>query len=228
MIVLVAAGLLAGGCASPSSSAGPSVGASGAPTSAPLPAPLGARAQLELPITVWIDQPRQPAIDAYIAAHPDKAGLINGPSFVDREQFPDKVLLFNNTGSGWPNIVLAEPRLVGRVANEGHAFPLDLKGRVPDDELANYDGMAGCTFGDKIYCLRHDLAHFVTYYNEPLMKQFGYDVPTTSRSCRRSATRSRPSTPATSLGTFGDGWTFISFFDSSGCPSHELVDDGDA
>ena len=29
--------------------------------------------------------------------------------------------------------------------------------------------------------------------------------------------------PGYLLGTFGDGWTFISYFDASGCPSHQLV-----
>src|SRR6478672_589863 len=68
------------------------------------------------PITVWIDQPRQPMIDAYIKAFPDKGKLIKAV-IVDREQFPAKVLLFNNTNQGWPDVVFAEPRLVGRVAD---------------------------------------------------------------------------------------------------------------
>ena len=53
------------------------------------------------PITVWIDADRQPAFDAYVAAHPDKADLLTAVT-VDREQFPAKVLLFNNTNQGWP------------------------------------------------------------------------------------------------------------------------------
>ena len=77
------------------------------------------------PITVWIDADRQPAFDAYVAAHPDKANLLKAVT-VDREQFPAKVLLFNNTNQGWPDVVFAEPRLVGRVADDAHHFPLDL------------------------------------------------------------------------------------------------------
>ena len=65
------------------------------------------------PITVWIDQPRQPAIDAFIKANPADASLIKAV-VVDREQFPSKVLLFNNTNQGWPDVVFAEPRLVAR------------------------------------------------------------------------------------------------------------------
>ena len=79
------------------------------------------------PITVWIDQPRQPAIDAFLKANPADASLIKAV-VVDREQFPSKVLLFNNTNQGWPDVVFAEPRLVARVADAAHNFPLDLTG----------------------------------------------------------------------------------------------------
>lgn len=176
------------------------------------------------PITVWIDQPRQPMIDAYLKAFPDKANLIKAV-IVDREQFPAKVLLFNNTDQGWPDVVFAEPRLVGRVADAAHQFPLDLKPWVPADVLNNFAGMSSCTFGDQVYCLRNDLAMFVTYYNKPLMDKFGYTVPTTFEEMQALSDKVAAEHPGYLLGTFGDGWTFISFFDASGCPSHELVDD---
>ena len=45
-------------------------------------------------ITVWTDSVHRLAVDAYIQAHPDKAGLIE-IACVNRGQFPDKVLEFN-------------------------------------------------------------------------------------------------------------------------------------
>ena len=36
-----------------------------------------------------------------------------------------------------------------------------------------------CTLNGTVYCLRNDLAPVVLWYNAPLMKQFGYQVPTT-------------------------------------------------
>jgi ABC-type glycerol-3-phosphate transport system substrate-binding protein len=176
------------------------------------------------PITVWIDADRQPVFDAYVEAHPDKADLLTAVT-VDREQFPAKVLLFNNTGEGWPDVVFAEPRLVGRVADDAHHFPLDLTPWVPEDVLSGFTGMDGCTFGDEIYCLRYDLAMFVLYYNQPLMDEFGYDVPTTWEEYQELSDKVAQEHPGYYLGTWGDGWTYISYFDASGCPSHELVDD---
>lgn len=178
------------------------------------------------PITVWIDADRQPAFDAYVAAHPDKASLLTAVT-VDREQLPAKTLLFNNTDQGWPDVVFAEPRIVARVSDAAHHLPLDLTPWVPADVLAGYDGMAGCQFGDKVYCLRYDLAMFVLYYNKPLMDEFGYSVPTTFEEYEALSDKLAAEHPGYYLGTFGDGWTFISYFDASGCPSHELVNDSE-
>jgi len=175
------------------------------------------------PITVWIDQDRQPMIDAYLKANPDKAKLIKAV-VVDREQFPAKVLLFNNTNQGWPDVVFAEPRLVARVADAAHNFPLDLTGWVPAETISNFAGIGNCTFDGKVYCLRNDLAMFVTYYNKLLMDKFGYTVPTTYEEMQALSDKVAKDHPGYLLGTFGDGWTFLSYFEGSGCPTHQLVD----
>jgi ABC-type glycerol-3-phosphate transport system substrate-binding protein len=190
------------------------------------PAPTANPYDDNAPVTVWIDADRQPAFDAYVKAHPDKANLLKAVQ-VDREQLPAKTLLFNNTNQGWPDVVFAEPRIVARVADAAHHLPLDLTPWVPADVIKGYEGMAGCTFGDKVYCLRNDLAMFVFYYNKPLMDQFGYTVPATFEDYQALSDKLAKEHPGYYLGTFGDGWTFISYFDASGCPSHELVNDSE-
>ena len=84
--------------------------------------------------------------------------------------------------------------------------------------------MSNCTFGGKVYCLRNDLAQFVTYYNAPLMQQFGYTVPTTWEDYQALSDKLAKDHPGYYLGTFGDGWSFLSFFEASNCPTHQLVD----
>jgi ABC-type glycerol-3-phosphate transport system substrate-binding protein len=234
-LALLAAVVLAGCGTSatpvpPAPSPAPSAATSAAPAASAAPSATPAAAASpqgdpNAPITVWIDQPRQPAIDAYIKAHPDKASLIKAV-IVDREQFPSKVLLFNNTGSGWPDVVFAEPRLVARVSDAAHLFPLDLTGLIPADQLANYSAMNNCTFDGKVYCVRNDLAPMVTYYNKPLMDQFGYTVPTTFEEMQALSDKVAADHPGYLLGTFGDGWSFLSFFEASGCPTHSIVDAG--
>src|SRR5688572_25301697 len=60
------------------------------------------------PIVVWIDAARKPMADLWSETHADQAGLVSF-EIVDRGQFPSKVLLFNNTGRGWPDAIFAEP-----------------------------------------------------------------------------------------------------------------------
>ena len=169
------------------------------------------------PITVWIDQPRQPVVDGFKKKYPQYANLVTS-TIVDRETFPSKTLLFNNTGSGWPDVVFAEPRLGGRVADAAHNFPLDLSTLVPADMLKQYAGADNCTFNGKVYCLRNDLAQMVTYYNAPLFTQFGYTVPTTFEEMQALSDSVAKDHPGYYLGTIGDGWTWLSYFEASGCP----------
>jgi maltose-binding protein MalE len=65
---------------------------------------------------------------------------------------------------------------------------------------------------------------FVTYYNAPLMQQFGYTVPTTWEDYQALSDKLAKDHPGYYLGTFGDGWSFLSFFEASNCPTHQLVD----
>lgn len=169
------------------------------------------------PITVWIDQPRQPVVDGFKKKYPQYASLINS-TIVDRETLPAKTLLFNNTGSGWPDVVFAEPRLVARVSDAAHSFPLDLTNLVPASMLKDYAGESNCVFNGKVYCLRNDLAQMVTYYNAPLFTQFGYKVPTTFEEMQALSDQVAKDHPGYYLGTLGDGWTWLSYFEASGCP----------
>jgi ABC-type glycerol-3-phosphate transport system substrate-binding protein len=176
-------------------------------------------------ITVWIDQPRQPVVDGFKAKYPKYASLINS-TIVDRETLPAKNLLFNNTGSGWPDVVFAEPRLVSRVSDAAHSFPLDLTSLVPADMLKQYAAEDNCIFNGKVYCLRNDLAQMVTYYNAPLFTQFGYKVPTTFEEMQALSDSVAKDHPGYYLGTLGDGWTWLSYFEASGCPYASVKDVG--
>ncbi|MES4907724.1 MULTISPECIES: hypothetical protein [unclassified Streptomyces] len=43
-----------------------------------------------------------------------------------------------------------------------------------------------CTVSGTVYCLRNDLSQAVLWYNAPLLKKFGYRVPTRSPRCSGS------------------------------------------
>jgi ABC-type glycerol-3-phosphate transport system substrate-binding protein len=183
-------------------------------------------AQDAKPITIWIDTTRQAAVDAFVKANPDKASLIK-TEIVDRAEFAQKVLLFNNTGSGWPDVVFAEPEIVGQVADEQHDYPLDLTPYVSKEMLDNFaeGANADCMTPDgQLLCMRNDLAHMVLWYDAPLMKQFGYDLPTTWEEYAALGEKVAKDHPGYVIGEFGDGGAMRTYLWASRCPTGQLKD----
>ena len=175
-------------------------------------------------ITVWIDQVRLPAVEAYKKAFPAKAALIK-TEIVDRGQFPGKILQYNQAGQGWPDVVFAEPNLVAQTADAAHHYPLDLKAWIPADTLKGFapGSLDACTIGGQLICLRYDLAQMVLYYNKTLMDQFGYTVPSTWEEYQVLSDKVNVEHPGYSMGAFGDGWGFRTYFTPSGCPFGEVI-----
>lgn len=169
------------------------------------------------PITVWIDGIREPALDLYKELHPDVADLIN-VEIVDRVEFPSKVLLFNNVGEGWPDVVFAEAWLVARVSDQSRNWTLDLTPYVDPEILADFVGADHCTVGGRLLCLKNDLAMNVLYYNKPLMDEFGYEVPTTWEEYEALGERVAAEHPGYVIGAFGDLQGVNTYFWPSRCP----------
>jgi ABC-type glycerol-3-phosphate transport system substrate-binding protein len=177
-------------------------------------------------LTVWTDATRVPAVNDYAKAHPcvhlttTVFGYTNG-------ELQTKLGLFNKEGSGWPEVLwdptttdagfLDSPRY-------NYAVPLN-NGLVPQsliDQWA-YNSLSACTYGGKIYCLRNDIGANVLWYNAPLMKQFGYAVPTTWAQYAAIGKEVAAQHPGYVIGTIGDGYAEDIYFWGSGCPSNDLV-----
>jgi len=178
------------------------------------------------PVVVWIDAARKPAADKYLETHPDKANLVSF-EIVDRGEFAAKVLLFNNAGSGWPDVVFAEPNIVMYNADEAHDFPMDLTPWVDEKIIKEFvpgalDPCYKTTEGGKeLLCLRNDIAPLVLWYNKPLMDQFGYKVPTTWEEYIALSDQVAKDHPGYYLGSAGS--PEVNFFWPSGCPmAHEI------
>lgn len=171
-------------------------------------------------ITVWLDSTRMVGAKLYQELHPDTASQFDFQE-VDRSQFPAAILRFNQQGSGWPDVVFAEPELVAQTIDSQHNFPLDLNPVVPAGLIGNFEPHANdvCSFSGRLFCLRHDTAPMVLYFNKPLMDQFGYNVPTTWLEYQALGERVNVEHPGYIIGAFGDAWSFKAYFDASGCPS---------
>jgi len=173
-------------------------------------------------INVWVDATRLPAVELYQELHPEVADLIR-TSTVDRGEFPAKVLLFNNSGSGWPDVVFAEPSIVARVADEAHDYPADLKEWVDQDVIDGFaeGSLDPCTVEGKLVCLRNDLAQEILYYNAPLMEEFGYEVPDTWEEYEALGMKLAEEHPGYVIGTFGDLAGLQYYFWPSECPVNQ-------
>jgi len=171
-------------------------------------------------ITIWLDSTRMDGARIYQQLFPGKASQMDF-QIVDRTQFPAEVLRFNQQGQGWPDVVFAEPELVAQTIDSQHDFPLDLKPLLSAELLGNFEPHANdaCTFAGRLLCLRHDTAPMVLYFNQPLMDQFGYQVPTTWQEYQVLGERLGREHPGYIVGSFGDAWGLKAYFDASGCPS---------
>jgi multiple sugar transport system substrate-binding protein len=171
----------------------------------------------QAPITVWIDAARKPMADLWVKTHPDQASLVKF-EIVDRGQFASKVLLFNNSGSGWPDVVFAEPSIVMDVADAAHDYPGDLTPWVDQAVVSKFvpGSLDPCYTPDKkLLCLRNDLAPNVLYYDKIQMDKFGYQVPTTWEDFQALGDKVAQEHPGYVLGTADNEPTFYMW--ASGC-----------
>ncbi len=179
-------------------------------------------ASANTPLLVWVDATRLDGAKLYQKLHPNvKLNIV----VVDRKTLGEKILLFNRTGSGWPDVVFAEPDLVATVADKAHHYPADLKPYVSQDILNNFapGTLNPCTIDGKLYCLRNDLAQEVLWYNQTLMKQFGYTVPTTWEEYQALGLRVAKEHPGYTIGAFGDEGGMYMYFWPSQCPIAQLT-----
>ena len=132
---------------------------------------------------MWVDSTRVPAAQAYQKANPNvKLNIVtydgdaNGSNYLQTKVEPVRPHRQRLAGRGVQRREqrgeLGAARRVHRSAEQG-----------PDPELGAGQFSPGaldpCTVNGTVYCLRNDLAQIVLWYNAPLMKQWGYQVPTT-------------------------------------------------
>lgn len=169
-------------------------------------------------VTIWAGPDVMAVVDQYREANPDVKVEVET---VARADFPSKVLLANNTGKGWPDLIFLEMPLVAQVADDAHDFPLDISKYLPEDLEQEFTPGAfdSCRSGDEVICLRNDLAPNVLWYNTKLMDKFGYDVPTTFEEYQALSDKVAQDHPGYLMGLLDGG--LESYYQASGCPVAE-------
>ncbi|MCX5263152.1 ABC transporter substrate-binding protein [Streptomyces sp. NBC_00199] len=178
-------------------------------------------------LTVWVDATRMDAAKLYQKLHPDVKldivsydGDANGSNYLQT-----KVQLFNRTGKGWPDVVFSsQNNEVTWAVDAGFAAPLD-KGLIPATTLAEFAKGANdvCTVDRTVYCLRNDLSQAVLWYNAPLMKKFGYTVPTTWEDYQALGEKVAKEHPGFLVGDAGDSFTPEIYLWASQCGANGIT-----
>ena len=223
VLAVSAAALVAttAGCGSSGSSSG-SGNSSGATRDGFSQAP-----QSSGPLTVWVDSTRVPAAQAYAKAHPNvKVNIVTYDGDANGSNtLQTKVELYDRTGSGWPDVVFsAENNEASWTVPAGFTAPLN-EGLIPSSTLDNFatGALDPCTVDGKVYCLRNDLAMVVLWYNAKLMKQWGYQVPTTWPQYEQLGEEVAKQHPGYLVGNAGDTFTPEIYMWASQCQANNIT-----
>jgi ABC-type glycerol-3-phosphate transport system substrate-binding protein len=222
LVVSVAALLAAAvaGCGSSGSS-------SGSASSAAMKDGFSQAPQSSGTLTVWVDSTRVPAAQAYAKAHPDvKLNIVTYDGDANGSNtLQTKVDLYNRTGSGWPDVVFsAENNEISWAVNAGFTAPLN-EGLIPSSTLSDFatGALDPCAVNGKVYCLRNDLAFVVLWYNAQLMKQWGYQVPTTWPQYEQLGLEVAKQHPGYLVGNAGDTFTPEIYMWASQCQANDIT-----
>jgi multiple sugar transport system substrate-binding protein len=179
------------------------------------------------PLTVWVDSTRLAAAQLYQKEHPSVRmdivtydGDANGSNYLQT-----KVSLFNRTRTGWPDVVFStQNNEVSWAQQAGFTAPLN-QGLIPRSLLADWAHGANdpCTVNGTLYCLRNDLAQTVLWYNAALMKQWGYQVPTTWEQYEALGQQVATQHPGYLIGTAGDTFTPEIYLWASKCGANQIT-----
>jgi ABC-type glycerol-3-phosphate transport system substrate-binding protein len=184
-------------------------------------------AQTSGPLTVWVDSTRVPAAQAYQKAHPNvKLNIVTYDGDANgSNSLQTKVDLYNRTGSGWPDVVWStQNNELSWAVNAGFTAPLN-EGLIPNSVLSNFaqGALNPCTVNGKVYCLRNDLAMAVLWYNAKLMKQWGYQVPSTWPQYEQLGQEVAKQHPGYIVGNAGDTFTPEIYMWASQCQANDIT-----
>ena len=183
-------------------------------------------------LTNWTDTVRQPGFEAYSKLHPNveftfevqasgsATGAVNGVTL------QQKTILSNRTGSGWPDIAfLGELNEVPEVEFPNVQYAADLTNLVPKSIVDGYPkGVLNvCRENGRLICLRNDNAQNVLWYNAPLMKKWGYSVPTTWAQYEALGLEVAKQHPGYIIGDMNARYGLDGYFWPAQCPYEQLV-----
>ncbi|MBD8477182.1 ABC transporter substrate-binding protein [Microbacterium sp. CFBP 8794] len=179
-------------------------------------------------ITVWVDAAREPAAAAFQAANPDiEINVETYDGGADGSgSFQTKVSAFDQAGEGWPDVVFSTQNTDASWASQGEtpfAAVLD-KGFLDDKFLSGFTpgALDPLTVDGSLYGLRNDLAQNVLWYDQSLLDEFGYELPTTWEEYEALGEKVAAEHPGYIVGSVGDSWAPEVYFWGAKAPVNQV------
>lgn len=175
----------------------------------------GAALAENVTLSVWSDEPRLPSFERYDA-------LDNGVDLdiliVDPGDLVSRLQLGMQAGSDLPDVVfMSDIGFTAQLSTRGSNFLLELNDLVPQSLVDEFyeNSNSPCVIGDRLLCLRNDMAHMILWYNQPQMEELGLEVPTTWEEFEALGEVVGPMGMA--LGTGVEPFPLLSYLVSGGC-----------
>jgi len=171
-------------------------------------------------ILLWTDSVREPAALQYAESVEGEVDVTI--EVVDAFDLQSRIQLFNTTGSGWPDLVFAQPNDVAAWADPSNAYALNLDEYVDPAIFAGYNGSNDwCLIDDSFYCLKNDLAQTVLWYDTVLFEELGLTVPTTMEEFAATALQLEGTDYV--AGAIGDQNYYASYLWPAQCPVSQVT-----
>lgn len=172
-------------------------------------------------LLVWTDASREAAFQMYADAHPD----VNMTIEILPDDLEQRLLLANQAGSGWPDILTLNRFQIDAFGSApvnftGNIAPYLSDGILDDFPAATVE-VCSPDEGD-IRCLPNDISPVVLWYNVPFMTEHGYPIPETWEEFEALGLQIAQEHPGYVV---SDGAVRLSMFPPSRCPQSELVGD---
>lgn len=178
-----------------------------------------ASAQDVTKLVVWGDPVRQPFYEAFDAA---RENIELEFVLVARNEAIAKLQLALQTGEGVPDaIFLQDTNFAAPLKTRRVDYLMELQDIVPQETIDGFYTGANsvCEPGDgTLICLRNDIAHFMLWYNKPLMDELGLDVPTTWEEYESVALAAAANDSGIVSGAGAMHIPLMNFLYSNGCP----------
>jgi ABC-type glycerol-3-phosphate transport system substrate-binding protein len=173
-------------------------------------------------ITVWMDAPRVPGVEAFEKANPGiKVNLVTIPTADSDAQLEQKFVLDDEAKKGWPDVIFfPDNGDIAWASNSSINYTADLDNLVSSQVKSGYDAatIGPCEIGGELRCLRNDTAPDVLWYNTKLFNEWGYQPPTTWQQYMTLALKIAKAHPGYVSGLLGDGYAVGRYLWASGCP----------